>query len=209
MNTILHPTIISNLQHLPLPADEVGAIADLKKWGATSGDVRAHQIAESGEGRLILTCLFGNSPYLANYVTHESSFLIDCLFDGVDTVFNWLLDALPKLVLGNTHTIRALESIAVAGSLPFRSVAEHTVVAQVFLNLQSITRISLSGQFEEKKELNGRRDVLVRASGAIDFSDLKGRLINSQRVVPRYFAVVVCETATVYAIDHSNRKESK
>ena len=108
MNTILHPTIISNFPYLPLPADEVGAIADLKKWGATLGDVRAQQIAESGEGQLILTCIFGNSPYLANCVTHESSFLIDCLFDGVDTVFNRLLDALPKLVLGNTRTIRAL-----------------------------------------------------------------------------------------------------
>ena len=105
MNTILHPTIISNLQHLPLPVDDVGAIADLKKWGATSGDVRAHHIAESEEGRLILMCIFGNSPYLANCVTHESSCLIDCLFDGVDTVFNRLLDALPKLVLGNTHTL--------------------------------------------------------------------------------------------------------
>ena len=88
-------------------------------------------------------------------------------------------------------------------------MAELTVAAQVFLNLQSIMRISLSGQFEEKKALNGLRDVLVRASGAIDFPDLKARLINSQRVVSRYFAVVVCETATVYAIDHSNRKESK
>ena len=103
MNTILHPTIISNLQHLPLPVDDVGAIADLKKWGATSGDVRAHHIAEAEEGRLILMCIFGNSPYLANCVTHESSCLIDCLFDGVDTVFNRFQGrAAPAALLGRS-----------------------------------------------------------------------------------------------------------
>tara|TARA_B100000315_G_C14567325_1_gene583648 strand:- start:719 stop:2500 length:1782 start_codon:yes stop_codon:yes gene_type:complete len=111
-----------------------------------------------------------------------------------------LRDAAIESGILSTHTIGALERISAVGSLSFRSVDELTVAAHLFLNLQAIMRISLSGQFEEKKSPNGLRDVLVRASGADDFPDLKAKLINAQGVVSGYFAAIIREAASAYEL---------
>ena len=77
------------------------------------------------------------------------------------------------------------------------------------MDLESIMRISLSGQFKEEKALDCLSDAMVRASGAVDFSDLRAKLFAVGQLVVQYFTVIVGEPAAIDVAHRNNRNEIK
>ena len=65
------------------------------------------------------------------------------------------------------------------------------------MDLESITHISLSGQFKEEKALDCLSDAVVRASGAVDFSDLRAKLFAAGQLIIKYFTVIVGEPSAI------------
>ena len=77
------------------------------------------------------------------------------------------------------------------------------------MDLESIMRISLSGQFKEEKGSDYLSDAMVRASGAVDFSDLREKLFAVGQLVVKYFTVIVGEPAAIDVARRNNRNEIK
>ena len=77
------------------------------------------------------------------------------------------------------------------------------------MDLESIMRISLSGQFKEEKGSDYLSDAMVRASGVVDFSDLREKLFAVGQLVVKYFTVIVGEPAAIDVARRNNRNEIK
>ena len=75
----------------------------IEHWVKNAGDLRASDIADIEQGRVVLASLFNFSPYLTNCSNREPRFLIQCFVQGVDTVFESLLQEIQQLVPGQTN----------------------------------------------------------------------------------------------------------
>jgi uncharacterized protein YutE (UPF0331/DUF86 family) len=58
-------------------------------------------------------------------------------------------------------------------------------------------RVCISGIFNEEEASKGFRDVLVRASGAVDFRDLKEKLVVRQNSTYEYFRRIIGDYAEI------------
>ena len=103
MNAILHPTLVSALNDAPSSSDQNRASETIEHWVKNAGDLRASDIADIEQGRVVLASLFNFSPYLTNCSNREPRFLIQCFVQGVDTVFESLLQEIQQLVPRQTN----------------------------------------------------------------------------------------------------------
>jgi [glutamine synthetase] adenylyltransferase / [glutamine synthetase]-adenylyl-L-tyrosine phosphorylase len=87
---------------LPRPADPKRALIGLQRWreAAQSAEPAVSEFmnlyASTAEGRTVLECILGNSPFLGEALLREPGFFCNLLQSGFDTGFGRLLDDVRK-----------------------------------------------------------------------------------------------------------------
>lgn len=121
------------------------------------------------------------------------------LFD-LEFIIQYLLlrDSSATPTILNSNTIEALKNISGSGAISLELGTSLLKAGELFIDLQAIMRIALSGKFSENEALDGLRHILVRASGAFDFDDLKGRLAAAEQLVTEQLTSIIHEPAETY-----------
>jgi glutamate-ammonia-ligase adenylyltransferase len=89
------------------------------------------------------------------------------------------------------NTARVLEKLSAAGALTMNQAEILIDAARVYHDVQAMMRLSLSGPLDETAAPEGLRQVMARAGGAVDFADLKTKLVDSQQVVLACFEEII------------------
>ena len=97
----------------------------------------------------------------------------------------------------NSNTLGALKQLSRAGVLDLSALDTLKESLKFFLGVQSIMRVCISGIFNEEEASKGFCDVLVRASGAVDFRDLKEKLVVRQNSTYEHFRRIIGDYAEI------------
>ena len=94
-----------------------------------------------------------------------------------------------------TSTLEALERLAAHGCLDPGAATELASANRLLLDVQAIQRLTLAGHIDEQAAPEGLKRVLARVGGAVDFADLKAKLVVAQAQVLVRFQQLIAEPA--------------
>ncbi|MDP6953294.1 MAG: glutamine-synthetase adenylyltransferase, partial [Alphaproteobacteria bacterium] len=104
-----------------------------------------------------------------------------------------------------TNALDALAALEGTGSIETAVAGDLAAAARLFYDVQAMTRLALSGSFDRDSAPEGMRRALCRAADAVDFTELEGKLGQTQAAVRRHFADII-EAA---AAEHNDQEKMR
>ncbi|MBM3517004.1 MAG: bifunctional [glutamine synthetase] adenylyltransferase/[glutamine synthetase]-adenylyl-L-tyrosine phosphorylase [Alphaproteobacteria bacterium] len=95
----------------------------------------------------------------------------------------------------DTRTDVALERLAKAGALSIALANDLAAAARFLRSVQVLLRLTVAGEFDEAAAPPGLKAILVRATGAHGFADLRARLLATEAAVHAHFRTLIAEPA--------------
>jgi len=97
----------------------------------------------------------------------------------------------------DSNTLKFLGKLSEFGHLGGSVLRELSESFEFFLQIQSLSRICLTGVLDEESAPSGLREVLVRNCSVVDFNALKDKLRAHQRSTHRHFVRLVGDYTVV------------